>query len=212
MKRFFFVFLFALTALFFTACSSSDDDDNGGGGSTLPYPDPKGVAGFPGSYQSTSIDRLYDVATGADAEFKAAWTGKGSAWTCDTSGCDATVDGVSYKAQFPSGSEIKLSVQTTTSSTNALPNKSHFNNFPPVTPVAGYALHEEFGYSIGFDTGDLRSTYQTAYTKALTDNGFTDSGYFYNKDLGNAVYASVRIDPLSATSAPYTLWISVQIQ
>jgi hypothetical protein len=39
MKRFFFVFLFALTALFFTACSSSDDDDNGssGGGGDTSY-------------------------------------------------------------------------------------------------------------------------------------------------------------------------------
>jgi hypothetical protein len=206
MRRFFFIFLFALTALFFTACSSSDDDDNGGGGSTLSYPDPKGINGFPGSYKDTSRTITYEVADQAALDaYENAWEEKFGTGTCTPSGhvlCTytLTVGGVAYDLKADLGTDgsgdflITLEIYNDSSPEN-LPSDSIFGSeFPP---VKGTVSKNTYNYFLTFADSGLRSTYVDAYKKALTDNGFTlEAGSLsrYTKTVGETTLISAHIE------------------
>jgi hypothetical protein len=205
MRRFFFIFLFALTALFFTACSSSDDDDNGGGGSTLSYPDPKGI-GITVSYRDTSIYKTFEVDQTALNDYKGRLEGDG--WTCSTTGTDTdcetkvTVSEASYDLEvnlYELGGDYYITRSIYSTSAESLPSDSIFESeFPS---VAGTLSKYGDDYYITFDDGTSRSTYLTAYKKALTDNGFTlEAGSLsrYTKTTGGTligVFVEVEDEP-----------------
>jgi hypothetical protein len=196
MKHFFFVFLFALAALFFTACSSSDENDNGG----IPaVPDPKSVNGFPGGYQSASRTKTYPAAgQGAFDAYKAAWEERGDVWTCDAAigRCVAAVSvgGVPYDFKaymfIDSLGSYYIALSIHRASTATLPSGSIFESSLP--PVADEASKNGYGFSLVFADAQARDTYKTAYIAALTNNTFTLQGSSYYKDL-DGTYLSVGL-------------------
>jgi hypothetical protein len=206
MKRFFFVFLFALTALFFTACSSSDDDNGGGGGGNGigveagEFPNPADITGFPGGYSSTVIYKTYRAAnTGAAfTDYIDAWE-KNVGWTCDRSdptGIDCsgtdTVESVNYNFgaslfEYSGIPLIGVSIENPNTSTTT-PDESLYDSLPP---VGGSLVYYGYDYRINFANPTALTDYQGALVDELKKKGFTedtDPEYYeilYIKKSGN---------------------------
>jgi hypothetical protein len=109
MKRFIFVFLFAFTALFFTACSSGGDDDGGGGGGPTPLKitvqpqDSEFAIGF--SIDDIDIKPFSVTATGGSGTITYQWYSN----TTDSTSGGKIISGATEKTYAPAAIEIDTS-------------------------------------------------------------------------------------------------------
>jgi hypothetical protein len=235
MKRLFFVLLFALTALFFTACSSG-----GSGGSSDPslpaiedvFPQPVDLPDttpVPSSFVP-SRGKEYKVASQTvideyiDALSALAWL------TCDTAssycyGSD-TENSPNYDAYisgYESYGEYFIVIQLSTS--DVFIEDTLFANFPPVSGSIEYdGMSFNYSFSADAEAGD----YKDAYIELLEARGFTEdpsypgeytkklSGgyaayfwyYLYGTDLSlyTEVYKEGIAEPAAAAYAYADLW------
>jgi hypothetical protein len=211
MKRFFFVFLFALTALFFTACSSSDDDNGGGGGGNGigseagEFPNLADITGFPASgYSSTVIHKTYRAANkgAAFTDYIDAWE-KNFGSPCDRSdptnihcsGTD-TVESViysfeAYLLEYEGTPVINVNIYNR-SATTTTPDEGLFDSLPSAgSSLVSYG----YDYTINFADTTALAVYQGALEEVLENKDFTkdapdpdDPGSIsYSKKSGNKI-------------------------
>jgi hypothetical protein len=197
MKRLFFVFLFALTALSFAGCSSSDDDNGGSGGTPLapetviPSPDIE-VPGI--SKSSISAERsirylfqkdsdrgnYFDILKKASAE---------EGWYCSDSGglyCsrNTTIDGETYSIVVSESGEnddgkpeIRLNI---TYNGDKIPSESIFDKVDFHLEGAAKTKYSGYGVSYSFASSSYRSDYKNAYIEKLIEAGFEeDEGEYF---------------------------------
>jgi hypothetical protein len=235
MKRLFFVCLFALTALWFTACSS--DDDNGAAASfpsaesSIAFPTPGDTDFAPSQFASSSRYVQYAVGGKEYNDHYTRLAKDSTIWTCstDTSGnydrsCNKIpVSGIFiyYSASFRVNDgepTITLSVSNTVQSAT-LPDIALFNEFAITgTELSnGYTVAYDFGNVVGnaVDSSNSRmADFQAFYTSKLVKEGFEEDPTapdVYKKASTDEVYA-YGVSLTYSTSPNYTATISASVE
>jgi hypothetical protein len=204
MKRLFFVFLFALTALFFAACSSgggggsSGSNDSNGGSipsieDTFPQlgdlPDTTPVPSSFGSSRSkeykvanqTVIDEYFDALSGltwltCDASYEYC----DSTYTESSQNYDISINGYERYGEY----FIRIQLSSDVSIEDTL-----FANLPPVNGSIEYG---DMSFNYTFSANAEVEEYKDAYIELLEAKGFTEDTSYpgsYTKNLSGGYVA-----------------------